>query len=62
MKLKLLTVTQVAEKLGVSRSRVLFLVREGRVPGEKLGSQYVIKPADLAKVRVLKPGRPKKAK
>jgi excisionase family DNA binding protein len=58
--INVLTVTEVAGKLGVTRSRVLALIRDGRIPVERIGSQYVIKPADLAAVRVRKPGRPKK--
>jgi excisionase family DNA binding protein len=55
-----LTVTEVALKLGIGRSRVHALIKAGRIPVEKLGMQYFIKPADLAAVRVRKVGRPKK--
>jgi excisionase family DNA binding protein len=60
MPMKLLTVAEAKIKLGISHSRVLALIAAGRLPAEKLGMQYVIKPADLAAVRVRKPGRPKK--
>jgi hypothetical protein len=36
------------------------LITAGRLRAEKLGMQYFIKPADLAAVRIRKPGRPKK--
>ena len=57
---KLLTVTDVAGKLGVSRSRVLALIRVGRLPAERLGVQFFIRPADVALVRHRRPGRPRK--
>jgi excisionase family DNA binding protein len=54
-----ISASQAAEALGVSRSRVLVLIGEGRLPAEKIGNQYVIRRADLAKVKDRKPGRPK---
>jgi len=57
---KLLTTQQAADALGISRSRVLVLIGNGRLPAERIGSQHVIDRKDLAKVRVRKPGRPKK--
>jgi excisionase family DNA binding protein len=56
-----LTVRQAAEALGVGRSRVQALIQTGRLPAQKFGMQYLIDPADLAKVRDRKPGRPKNA-
>ena len=57
----LITVQQAAATLGLSRSRVQALISSGRLPAEKVGMQYLIKPADLAKVRDRKPGRPRAA-
>lgn len=57
--LKLVTVSNAAIELGVTRARVHALIRDGRLPAEKLGTQYVIKPKDLDKVRDRKPGRPR---
>ena len=58
----LLTTNEAAECLGVSRRRVLQLIGEGRLPTEKAGDMHLINPADLAAVRVRKPGRPPKVK
>jgi excisionase family DNA binding protein len=53
-----LTTQQVAAELGVTKARVVALIRAGRLPAEKVGVQYLIQPADLERVRVRKPGRP----
>ena len=58
----LITVTLAAKELKITRARVQALIRDGRLPAEKIGNFYAIKRADLAKVRVRKPGRPKKGK
>jgi excisionase family DNA binding protein len=55
----LITVQQAASALGVGRSRVQALIAAGRLPAEKVGMQYLIKPADLVKVKDRKPGRPR---
>jgi excisionase family DNA binding protein len=57
---KPLTAVQVADQLGISKSRVIALIRAGRLPAQKIGVQWLINRADLHKVRVRKPGRPKK--
>ena len=54
-----LTVTEAATSLGVGRSRVHALIKEGRLVAKMVGMQYLIQPKDLAKVRNRKPGRPK---
>jgi excisionase family DNA binding protein len=56
----LLTVQDVAKELEISVWRVHQLIKEQRLPAQKLGSQYVIKESDLALVRERKVGRPKK--
>lgn len=58
----LLTVKDVAEKLEISVWRVHQLIREKRLPAEKLGSQYVIKEKDLQLVKDRPIGRPPKDK
>ncbi len=58
--MNLLTVNDVAEKLKISRWRVYQLIKAGRLPVEKFGAQFVIKPSDLKLVENRKPGRPKK--
>ena len=56
--MKLLTAKQAAEILGVHHSRVRVLIREGRLPAQKLGRDWVIMESDLEKVKDRKPGRP----
>lgn len=61
--MKLLTIKEAAEKLGVSARRVNQLIDEKKLIAEKIGSQYVIKEDNLSKVKVYgKPGRPPKEK
>lgn len=52
------TVREAAARLKVSVPRVHQLIQSGRLPAEKLGSQYAIKKADLKLVKHRKPGRP----
>jgi excisionase family DNA binding protein len=56
--MNVLTALEAAAELGVSRSRIFALIRSGRLAAERIGTQYVIKPRDLEKVRERKPGRP----
>ncbi len=59
--MNLLSIKEVAEKLGVSARRVNQLIDEKKLPAQKIGSQYVINEKDLSKVTIHgKPGRPKK--
>jgi excisionase family DNA binding protein len=55
-----LTTSQAAERLGVSVSRVQQFIKAGRLPAEKVGRDYLIQAADLAKVKNRKPGRPRR--
>jgi len=59
--MRLFTTKEVAEHLGVTVPRVHALIRAGRLPAEKMGRDYFIKPADLALVADRKVGRPPKA-
>jgi excisionase family DNA binding protein len=59
---KLLTTSEAARKLKINDSRVRQLIRQGRLPAEKFGHIHMIREFDLGKVRVRKPGRPKKTK
>ena len=58
--MKMLTAKQAAEILGVHHSRVRVLIREGRLPAQKIGRDWIIMEPDLELVKVRKPGRPKK--
>jgi excisionase family DNA binding protein len=57
-----LTTNGAADELGVSRARVLALIRTGRLKAEKMGRDWMIRRRDLAAVRDRKPGRPRKGK
>ena len=59
--MSLLTTNEVAERLGVSLPRVHALIRDGRLPAEKMGRDYFIKESDLALVADRKTGRPPKS-
>ena len=56
---KELTTQQVAAILGITPRRVRALIKAGRLPAEKHGRDWAIKPEDLELVKVRKPGRPK---
>ena len=58
--MKLLSVNDVAERLGVHHSRIRVLIREGRLKAQKIGNSWVIKEKDLKKLKILKSGRPRK--
>jgi excisionase family DNA binding protein len=57
---KLLTTAEVAERLGVHRTRVHALIVAGRLPAQKFGPIYMIKESDVKLVEERKPGRPPK--
>ena len=59
--MKLLTTAQVAERLGVHRTRVNVLIREGRLPAQQFGRAYLVDEKDLALVEERTVGRPPKA-
>jgi excisionase family DNA binding protein len=56
-----LTTLEVAEKLGVTRRRILALIQAGRLPASKFGNAYMVKKTDLKLVEERKVGRPKKS-
>ena len=60
--MELLTTKQVAERLGISLSRVHQLINEERLPAQKVGRDYVVKEEDLKLVEERKVGRPPKTK
>ena len=59
--MRLITTKEAAERLNVSVKRVTALIREGRLPAEKVGRDWLINERDLAKVQIRKTGRPRKA-
>jgi excisionase family DNA binding protein len=60
--MKLLGTPEVAERLGVTVSRVQALIWAGRLPAQKVGRDYVILEEDLGLVKDRKPGRPPESK
>jgi len=58
--MKVLTTSQVSEKLNVSVRRVHQFIKQGRLPAAKHGRDYVIQENDLRLVAERKNGRPKK--
>ena len=48
--------------MGVHITRVQVLIREGRLPAQRIGRTYVVNEDDLKLVADRKPGRPPKAK
>ena len=58
---KLLSVAEAAEMLGVHRTRINQLIDSGDLPATRIGRSYVIREADLEKVKDRPaPGRPPK--
>jgi excisionase family DNA binding protein len=60
--MSLLTTKEVAERLGVTMKRVQAMIRDGRLPAQKMGRDNFIKEEDLRLVADRKPGRPPKPK
>lgn len=58
MPTNLLTVSMTARLLGVTSARVRALINEGRLPAERLGSQWTIRESDLHLVAERKVGAP----
>lgn len=58
--MKLLSVAEVAEKLGVTRGRVNQFISEGRLPAQKIGRAFAIKEEDLILIKDRQTGRPPK--
>jgi excisionase family DNA binding protein len=56
-----LTTRQVAEKLGVSDTRVRAMIKAGQLPVQKFGHIHMINEDDLKLVENRKVGRPPKA-
>jgi excisionase family DNA binding protein len=57
----LIDTNEAAERLGISRRHAWSLVRDGKLPAQKVGRTYVIKLSDLKLVETRpKVGRPSK--
>lgn len=55
----MLSATQAAERLGISRMRMNQLIRSGRIEAERIGNQWAIREEDLETYTPNPPGRPK---
>lgn len=55
-----ITTNQAADKLGVTRQRVLQLIEQGRLEAKLFANVYMIRKSALAAVEDRKPGRPPK--
>ncbi len=60
--IKLLSVAEAAEKLGVTRARVNQLINDKRLPAQRIGRSFAVREEDLGLVENRKTGRPPKAK
>ncbi len=58
--MEILNTATAAKKLNVSAIRVRQLSREGRLPAQKVGRDYIIQEKDLALVADRPTGRPPK--
>jgi excisionase family DNA binding protein len=57
---KLLTVSDVSERLGITPHGVRALIRKGNLKAERLGRDYVIRESDLKTMKRPGMGRPKR--
>ncbi len=59
--MKLLGTKEASERLAVSQQRIQALIKNGQLPAEKVGRDWLIKERDLELVQNRQAGRPKKA-
>ena len=52
----LLTTYEAAKRLKVSRRQVQYLIKQGVLPAQKLGRDYVVRAADVDALPPRKPG------
>jgi excisionase family DNA binding protein len=57
-----ISTTDAAERLGITRQRVLQLIESGRLPASLFANVYMIRESDLKLVEDRPPGRPPKPK
>lgn len=55
-----MTTSDAAERLGVSRRRINYLIKNGQLEADKNGRDYWITENQLARVKIGKAGRPQK--
>jgi excisionase family DNA binding protein len=59
--MKMLTTSEVADRLGVTVQRVHQFIKDERLPAQKRGRDYLINEDDLKRVGDRQTGRPPKA-
>jgi excisionase family DNA binding protein len=57
-----ISTTDAAERLGITRQRVLQLIESGRLPASLFANVYMIRESDLKLIEDRPPGRPPKPK
>ena len=57
---RLLSTNDVAEELGITRQRVLQLVKSGRLKSEKIANVHLFRLGNLEPVKIRVAGKPKK--
>ena len=60
--MSLIGTREAAERLGVSQQRVQALIRDEKLPAQKVGRDWLIDEKDLELVKERKVGRPPKVK
>ncbi len=60
--MKMLTTSEVAERLGVTVQRIHQFIRDERLPAQKMGRDYIINEGDLKLLEGRQTGRPPKPK
>lgn len=58
--MKLMTTSEVAILLGVTRDGVVKMIQRGSLPAEKMGRDYVVRSEDLEQFTRRPVGRPRK--
>jgi len=58
--MKLIGTKAASERLAVSQQRIQALIKNGQLPAQKVGRDWLIKEIDLELVRNRQNGRPKK--
>jgi excisionase family DNA binding protein len=58
----MITTSEAAARLGVHRSRINVLIREGRLPAQRFGKFYLIDESNLKLVEHRPAGRPARQK
>jgi excisionase family DNA binding protein len=58
--MKLIGTKEASSRLAISQQRIQALIKIGKLPAEKVGRDWLIKEADLERVRNRPIGRPKK--